>query len=136
MNLNKTVYQLLEMRWILNYKNGKGPKRVNYASVSIDKYILIFGGYCEELIEELSKPIDCLEFDTSTLKWRRRPTPEINSPQWTQTPCFRYGHTCVIYNSHVILWGGSTDWSRDICNLIYKYDPSKAGFYFYHLLTK
>lgn len=120
------------MYWALNYENSKCPARVNHASVSVGSYIYLFGGYCENRkggdVAELREPspIDCFEFNTFTHKWNKRPAPAKDSPQYEQTPYFRYGHTCVNYKNSVILWGGRADWNTfQGCNTVFSYDPSK-----------
>lgn len=116
------------MRWVLNFENGKSPERVNHSSVSVGKFIYVFGGYSETTSSPIGlRPIDCFELNTQTLQWKKRPAPEKGSDQYNQTPYLRYGHTCVNYNDSVVLWGGCADWNFfTYCNLVYKYDPSMS----------
>lgn len=117
------------MHWVLNFKNGKSPARVNHASASVGNYIYSFGGYCEQLsFYELkhSTPIDVYQLNTITLKWKKRPIPNNESEQFALTPYFRYGHTCVNYQDFVYLWGGRADWTNNLCNNLYKYDTSNT----------
>lgn len=115
------------MHWILNYKNGKSPARVNHASCAVGIFIYSFGGYCEQVsVYELKHqtPIDCFRLNTTTLKWTKRPLPQLETAQYTETPYFRYGHTCVAYDEFIYLWGGRADWTNNLCNNLYKYNPS------------
>ena len=60
-----------------------------------------------------------------TLKWTKRPIPELSSDQFNETPFFRYGHTCVYYEEHklVYLWGGRSDFQLALCNKLFTYNP-------------
>lgn len=124
------------MYWALNYQNSKSPARVNHASVGVGDFIYLFGGYCENKncgdMAELKEPspIDCFVLNTSTLEWLKRPLPSKDSPQYEQTPYFRYGHTCVNYKNSIVLWGGRADWNNfQGCNIVFSYDPSKTFFF-------
>ena len=118
------------MRWILNYKNGKSPCRVNQASTVLGESIYSFGGYCQQIsFTELKhpNPIDVHVFNTHTLKWKKRPLPTKDSPQYSQTPYFRYGHACVTYKEFIYLWGGRSDFTNNLCNTLFCYEPSNES---------
>jgi hypothetical protein len=115
------------MHWVLNYKNGKSPARVNHAAASVGCFIYSFGGYCEQAsIFDLKNetPIDVHQLNTLNLKWTKRPLPSPDTPQYKATPYFRYGHTCVNYADLIYLWGGRADWTNSLCNNLFEYEPS------------
>lgn len=66
-----------------------------------------------------------LLFKQVTFKWTKRPVTQRNSEQYLQTPYFRYGHTCVYYSEHelIYLWGGRSDFTPYLCNNLFSYDP-------------
>ena len=112
---------------MINYKNGKSPCRVNQASAVIGVCIYSFGGYCQQIsFKELKNksPIDVHVLNTTTFKWHKRPVPNVDDPQHEKTPYFRYGHTCVSHSGFIYLWGGRTDWTNNLCNILYQYNPS------------
>lgn len=115
------------MSWVLNYKNGKSPCRVNQASALVGCCIYSFGGYCQQIsFTELKNcsPIDVHVLNTNTFHWTKRPVPKPRDEQYSKTPYFRYGHTCVSYSNKIYLWGGRSDWTNNLCNILYSYDPS------------
>ncbi|CAF1059137.1 unnamed protein product [Brachionus calyciflorus] len=115
------------MHWVLNLGQGKSPCRVNHASVSVGEYIYSFGGYSQQSTSTELKsrnPIDVHVLDTITLKWIKRSLPKETDSQYEQTPYFRYGHTCVQHKNLIYLWGGRSDWTNNLCNNLFKYDPS------------
>lgn len=114
------------MHWLINLGQGHGPCRVNHACVSVGYYIYSFGGYSSKIIKEILKspnPIDVYVLNTIFLKWSKRALPDKSDSQYGQTPYFRYGHTCVEYNNFIYLWGGRSDWTNDLCNNLYEYEP-------------
>lgn len=117
------------MHWILNFSNEKSPCRVNHATVAYEHYIFSFGGYCQQstFFElKLKNPIDVHVLNTINFKWCKRPIPLESDSQFTQTPYFRYGHTCVLHDGLIYLWGGRSDWTNNLCNSLYSYDPSRS----------
>ena len=105
---------------------NQSPCRVNQASTVVDNLIYSFGGYCQQTtVFELKhkSPIDVHVLNTLTFKWHKRPVPKENEPEYTRTPYFRYGHTCVTYEGRIYLWGGRADWTNHLCNQIYVYEP-------------
>ena len=116
------------MYWTHNFNESKSPCRVNQGSASIDHHIYSFGGYCQQKkFTELKNrsPIDVNILNTITFKWRalERPTRE-DDEQYAKTPYYRYGHSCVAYDRAIYLFGGRADWSNNLDNELYKFDPS------------
>jgi hypothetical protein len=123
------------MRWVVNFKNGKGPCRVNQASAVVGQCVYSFGGYCQQLsFTELKhrSPIDVHVLNTLTLRWTKRPVPDRpDHPQFALTPYFRYGHTCVSHRDLIYLWGGRTDWTNNLCNTLFVYNPRNLNSLFF-----
>ena len=114
------------MHWILNFDNGKSPCRVNQAASQSGQFIYSFGGFCQQsTINDLKfyTPIDVHVLNTTTLKWYKRPKPQLKDQQYVVTPYFRYGHTCVTYSDKIYLWGGRADWTNSLCNTLFSYKP-------------
>ncbi|CAF1582182.1 unnamed protein product, partial [Didymodactylos carnosus] len=57
-----------------------------------------------------------------TLRWYTLPIPSKEDEQYKLTPYRRYGHTCVLYNHKIYLWGGRND-GPGACNKLYCFDP-------------
>jgi len=117
--------------WLKNSQNGRSPCRVNQASTVLGEHIYLFGGYCHELTNfELStrNPIDVHVFNSQNLAWIKRPVPTKDDAQFSLTPFFRYGHTCVTYKDLIYLWGGRSHWSPSLDTNLYVYNPSITHF--------
>lgn len=48
-------------------------------------------------------------FFSVTLRWISLAEPKEKDPQYACAPFQRYGHTAVVYNNNVYIWGGRND---------------------------
>jgi len=106
------------MRWTVHI-NG-GPRRVNHASVAVDKYIFSFGGYCTGDDYKSNRPIDVFYLSSKTYRWKALQKPDPGSAEAADWPFQRYGHTVVAHGRNIYLFGGRND--RFPCNRLYCFD--------------
>lgn len=95
------------MYWTTHLEGG--PRRVNHAAVVVNDKILSFGGYCTGENYKLRRPIDVYILNPVTLRWISLAEPKEKDPQYACAPFQRYGHTAVVYNNNVYIWGGRND---------------------------
>ncbi|XP_063958403.1 kelch domain-containing protein 3-like [Lytechinus pictus] len=109
--------------WIVHTDGG--PRRVNHAAVSVGDLIYSFGGYCTGGDYEHRNPIDAFVFSIGRLKWSK--LPHSNGPNECprHIPFQRYGHSVVVYNDKVYLWGGRNDTSG-ADNKLYSFDTKTS----------
>lgn len=100
------------MYWLARIEGG--PRRVNHTAIAIGDCIYSFGGYCSPIRREYQSlySIDVHVLNTLSLRWSKVPprTNESGVPlQYPDVPFQRYGHTSVVYEHKVYIWGGRND---------------------------
>merc|ERR1712071_466365 len=119
--LNDNKQQIvLRMPWTVRLEGG--PRRVNHAAVAVRDKIYSFGGYCTGDDYRSKRPMDVHVLNTVNYRWTVLLTPELGSTQYYQVPYQRYGHTAVVYNDMVYVWGGRNDDSA--CNILFCFDTN------------
>lgn len=122
------------MQWLTGLSGG--PRRVNHAAVALGDSIFSFGGYSADdaastssALEEFppKRPIDVHVLNTTTLRWRRRPTPTCEEEQYYHSPYQRYGHTVVAWQGKAYVFGGRSD-PDGSCNEVFEYWPAEHRF--------
>jgi len=108
------------MPWTVRLEGG--PRRVNHAAVAVRGKIYSFGGYCTGDDYRIKRPMDVHVLNTVNYRWTVLLTPEANSAQYFQVPYQRYGHTAVVYNDMVYIWGGRND--NSACNILFCFDTN------------
>lgn len=108
------------MPWTVKLEGG--PRRVNHAAVPVHEKIYSFGGYCTGDDYKRKRPIDVHVLNTVNYRWNVLKTPEANQPQYYDIPYQRYGHTAVVYNELVYVWGGRNDDAA--CNVLFCFDTT------------
>ncbi|XP_063906578.1 kelch domain-containing protein 3 isoform X2 [Zophobas morio] len=100
------------MRWITHLDGG--PKRVNHAAVAVGHKVYSFGGYCTGEDSKAYISMDVHVLNTSTFRWTKHPVSDL--PYFENDdilPYKRYGHTAVVYEDKVYIWGGRNDRASD-----------------------
>lgn len=73
---------------------------------------------------------------TVSLRWTKlppvRPTIRGHAPV---VPYMRYGHSTVLIDDTVFLWGGRND-TEGACNVLYAFDVSEYGAAFSHMVPR
>jgi len=110
-------------RWIVSLDGG--PRRVNHASVIINGYIYMFGGYCMgEHNYDVTQPIDIHVLNTRTYRWIKLSKDQISKASPSCVPYMRYGHAAVTIGEDVYLWGGRNDLDG-ACNKVYRFNTDR-----------
>nr|XP_058162743.1 kelch domain-containing protein 3 [Dasypus novemcinctus] len=108
------------LRWTVHLEGG--PRRVNHAAVAVGHRVYSFGGYCSGEDYETLRQIDVHIFNAVSLRWTKlppvRPTVRGQAPV---VPYMRYGHSTVLIDDTVFLWGGRND-TEGACNVLYAFD--------------
>ncbi|XP_036908903.1 kelch domain-containing protein 3 isoform X3 [Sturnira hondurensis] len=108
------------LRWTVHLEGG--PRRVNHAAVAVGHRVYSFGGYCSGEDYETLRQIDVHIFNAVSLRWTKlppvRPTIRGHAPV---VPYMRYGHSTVLIDDTVFLWGGRND-TEGACNVLYAFD--------------
>ncbi|XP_060045855.1 kelch domain-containing protein 3 isoform X3 [Erinaceus europaeus] len=108
------------LRWTVHLEGG--PRRVNHAAVAVGHRVYSFGGYCSGEDYETLRQIDVHIFNAVSLRWTKlppvRPTVRGQAPV---VPYMRYGHSTVLIDDAVLLWGGRND-TEGACNVLYAFD--------------
>lgn len=99
-----------------------GPRRVNHAAVAVGHRVYSFGGYCSGEDYETLRQIDVHIFNAVSLRWTKLPPvrPAVRG-QVPVVPYMRYGHSTVLIDDTVFLWGGRND-TEGACNVLYAFD--------------
>lgn len=108
------------MPWTVRLEGG--PRRVNHAAVAVNEKIFSFGGYCTGEDYKLKRPMDVHVLNTVNYRWNAAKNPDRNSPQYNLVPYQRYGHTAVVHNDLVFIWGGRND--EAACNVLFCFDTT------------
>ncbi|XP_036763158.2 kelch domain-containing protein 3 isoform X5 [Manis pentadactyla] len=108
------------LRWTVHLEGG--PRRVNHAAVAVGHRVFSFGGYCSGEDYETLRQIDVHIFNAVSLRWTKLPPvrPAIRG-QAPVVPYMRYGHSTVLIDDTVFLWGGRND-TEGACNVLYAFD--------------
>ncbi|KAH7726521.1 kelch domain-containing protein 3 isoform 2 [Aphelenchoides avenae] len=101
------------MRWSIHLKGG--PRRVNHAAVAIDDKIYSFGGYCMGEARGRNVAIDVRVLDPMENKWSIVVVQGVNPPT-------RYGHTAVVWNDRMYVFGGFEDETQRLSRETYCFD--------------
>ncbi|KAL4676497.1 hypothetical protein H8959_010642 [Pygathrix nigripes] len=108
------------LRWTVHLEGG--PRRVNHAAVAVGHRVYSFGGYCSGEDYETLRQIDVHIFNAVSLRWTK--LPPVKSAirgQAPVVPYMRYGHSTVLIDDTVLLWGGRND-TEGACNVLYAFD--------------
>uniref|UniRef100_A0A3Q0R5M3 Kelch domain containing 3 n=1 Tax=Amphilophus citrinellus TaxID=61819 RepID=A0A3Q0R5M3_AMPCI len=108
------------LRWTVHLEGG--PRRVNHAAVAVGHKVYSFGGYCSGEDYETLRQIDVHVFNTVSLRWMKLPPVRIAGHERVrEVPYMRYGHTAVLLDDTIYLWGGRND-TEGACNVLYAFD--------------
>ncbi|KAI1240455.1 hypothetical protein IHE44_0008878, partial [Lamprotornis superbus] len=114
----------LKTTWLAgrNATVGSGPRRVNHAAVAVGHKVYSFGGYCSGEDYETLRQIDVHIFNAVSLRWIKLPPVWTNSRDHVrEVPYMRYGHSAVLIDDTVYIWGGRND-TEGACNVLYAFD--------------
>ncbi|XP_072801076.1 kelch domain-containing protein 3 isoform X3 [Vicugna pacos] len=108
------------LRWTVHLEGG--PRRVNHAAVAVGHRVYSFGGYCSGEDYETLRQIDVHIFNAVSLRWTKLPPVRpATRGQAPVVPYMRYGHSTVLIDDTVFLWGGRND-TEGACNVLYAFD--------------
>ncbi|MEQ2262112.1 hypothetical protein XENORESO_014042 [Xenotaenia resolanae] len=108
------------LRWSVHLEGG--PRRVNHAAVAVGHKVYSFGGYCSGEDYETLRQIDVHVFNSVSLRWMKLPPVRAGGHERTrEVPYMRYGHTAVLLDDTIYLWGGRND-TEGACNVLYAFD--------------
>ncbi|XP_055492259.1 kelch domain-containing protein 3 isoform X3 [Leucoraja erinacea] len=108
------------LRWAVHLEGG--PRRVNHAAVAVGHKVYSFGGYCSGEDYETLRQIDVHIFNAVSLRWMKLPPfRSERKDQSPQLPYMRYGHTAVLVDDAIYIWGGRND-TEGACNVLYEFD--------------
>ncbi|XP_045566372.1 kelch domain-containing protein 3 isoform X1 [Salmo salar] len=108
------------LRWTTHLEGG--PRRVNHAAVSVGHKVFSFGGYCSGEDYETLRQIDVHIFNTVSLRWMKLPPVRTGGREHARdAPYMRYGHTAVLLEDTIYIWGGRND-TEGACNVLYAFD--------------
>lgn len=79
--------------------------RAGHSSVVDDKYIYVFGGK-DNNDQKLN---DLWRFDVTTEDWE-----QVKYAQEGHIPIGRTGHTCAVYNGHLLVFGGIYETTKEL----------------------
>lgn len=104
------------MHWITRIEGG--PKRVNHAAVAVGERIYTFGGYCTGESSRVYCSMDVHVLNTKTFRWLKHPVSDLNYFEYDDIlPYKRYGHTAVLHEEMIYVWGGRND--RSSCSVLF-----------------
>ncbi|KAG9338070.1 hypothetical protein JZ751_027146 [Albula glossodonta] len=107
-------------RWTVHLEGG--PRRVNHAAVAVGHRVYSFGGYCSGEDYETLRQIDVHVFNAVSLCWMKLPPVRTSGREHArEVPYMRYGHTAVLLDDTVYIWGGRND-TEGACNVLYAFD--------------
>ncbi|KAI2658179.1 Kelch domain-containing protein 3 [Labeo rohita] len=121
------------LRWTVHLEGG--PRRVNHAAVAVGHKVYSFGGYCSGEDYETLRQIDVHVFNTGqsdkpnssgkpalSLRWTKLPPVRTGGREHArEVPYMRYGHTAVLVDETIYIWGGRND-TEGACNVLYAFD--------------
>ncbi|KAB0397441.1 hypothetical protein E2I00_000856, partial [Balaenoptera physalus] len=118
--LSKELLMPGMLRWTVHLEGG--PRRVNHAAVAVGHRVYSFGGYCSGEDYETLRQIDVHIFNAVSLRWTKLPPVRpATRGQAPVVPYMRYGHSTVLIDDTVFLWGGRND-TEGACNVLYAFD--------------
>lgn len=106
------------IHWTIHLKGGL--KECYHAAVVVRHKLYTFGGICSLII---SDPIEVHIFNTVSLRWRKVTNGRGNGP--IEVPSGRYGHTAVLVEEIVYIWGGRYPY----CNVLYAFDADTHSWF-------
>ncbi|KAG7260316.1 hypothetical protein CRUP_036671 [Coryphaenoides rupestris] len=108
------------LRWTVHLEGG--PRRVNHAAVAVGHKVYSFGGYCSGEDYENLRQIDV----HVSLRWTKLPPVKTAERELAhEVPYMRYGHTAVLLDDVIYVWGGRND-TEGACNM--RTDGSRPKF--------
>lgn len=115
------------LRWSVHLEGG--PRRVNHAAVSVGHKVYSFGGYCSGEDYETLRQIDVHVFNTVSLRWTKLPPVRTGGREHArEVPYMRYGHTAVLADDTILIWGGRND-TEGACNVLYAFDINQHRWF-------
>uniref|UniRef100_A0A672P7G7 Kelch domain containing 3 n=2 Tax=Sinocyclocheilus grahami TaxID=75366 RepID=A0A672P7G7_SINGR len=115
------------LRWMVHLEGG--PRRVNHAAVAVGHKVYSFGGYCSGEDYETLRQIDVHVFNTESLRWTKLPPVRTGGREHArEVPYMRYGHTAVLVEEAVLIWGGRND-TEGACNVLYAFDVTQHRWF-------
>jgi Kelch motif. len=63
---------------------------------------------------------------SESLRWSAVPVASKGHPQYSLTPYQRYGHSAVVHEGNIYIWGGRND--RFVCNKLFCFNCGKSSF--------
>ncbi|XP_037394361.1 kelch domain-containing protein 3 [Pygocentrus nattereri] len=115
------------LRWTVHLEGG--PRRVNHAAVAVGHKVYSFGGYCSGEDYETFRQIDVHVFNTVSLRWMKLPPVRTGGREHArEVPYMRYGHTAVLVDDTIYIWGGRND-TEGACNVLYAFDVNNHRWY-------
>ncbi|XP_061817030.1 kelch domain-containing protein 3 isoform X2 [Nerophis lumbriciformis] len=115
------------LRWSVHLEGG--PRRVNHAAVAVGHKVYTFGGYCSGEDYETLRQIDVHVFNTVSLRWMKLPPVRpVGHERAREVPYMRYGHTAVLLDDTIYLWGGRND-TEGACNVLYAFDVNSHKWF-------
>ncbi|KAL6488156.1 hypothetical protein MHYP_G00047820 [Metynnis hypsauchen] len=102
---------------------------VNHAAVAVGHKVYSFGGYCSGEDYETFRQIDVHVFNTVSLRWMKLPPVRTGGREHArEVPYMRYGHTAVLVDDTIYIWGGRND-TEGACNVLYAFDVNNHRWY-------
>ncbi|KAG2467485.1 KLDC3 protein, partial [Polypterus senegalus] len=115
------------LRWTVHLEGG--PRRVNHAAVSVGHKVYSFGGYCSGEDYETLRQIDVHVFNAVSLRWTKLPPVRTSGREHArEVPYMRYGHTAVLVDDTIYVWGGRND-TEGACNVLYAFDVNNHKWF-------
>ncbi|XDV49740.1 hypothetical protein PO909_018930 [Leuciscus waleckii] len=115
------------LRWTVHLEGG--PRRVNHAAVAVGHKVYSFGGYCSGEDYDTLRQIDVHVFNTVSLRWTKLPPVRTGGREHTrEVPYMRYGHTAVLLDETIFIWGGRND-TEGACNVLYAFDVNQHRWF-------
>ncbi|CAG9537474.1 unnamed protein product [Cercopithifilaria johnstoni] len=119
-----------------------GPKRSNQAAVAIEHKIYCFGGCrCihEESSDQIIETFGVHVLNTIDYRWKLVETtafqPNLSEQlldgsgkpyqAYGEIPPLRVGHTVVVHQGMVYMWGGCCPDTNMMCSKMYRFDPEQ-----------
>ncbi|MBN3275924.1 KLDC3 protein, partial [Polyodon spathula] len=115
------------LRWTVHLEGG--PRRVNHAAVAVGHKVYSFGGYCSGEDYETLRQIDIHVFNAVSLRWTKLPPVRTCGREHArEVPYMRYGHTAVLVDDTIYVWGGRND-TEGACNVLYAFEVNNHRWF-------
>ena len=110
------IGSLRMFRWTLHLSSGPTTSRM--AAVAAGDDVYAFGAGCTANKDQIGVHI----FNTVSLRWRELTT--ARGECHLEVPCRRWGHTAVMIDYIVYIWGGgyNHNYNNKYCNILYAFD--------------